>query len=299
MLTYNTYDTKFNEEINDFPGFRMREVVDIMTEEDFLRSSSKPYYQIFIQIDGKTNCIADAASLTLKKNDVLFLPPNVLFQVTCCSVSKVIWIIFSKEFFCASKKDTVLFENSMLFNSVEGKFSVVSKIMEAIDFIRELRFINKLIRENKRYALDLARVFLQGIVLHAQIKRDLDGNDRDLERHLTVGCDLVVKFENLVSKKYKETRNVNDYADELNVTSRNLTNSVMKLRGITAKTLICDRVMLTAKRLLTYSEQSIKEISELLGFEDENAFVKFFKYHSDPPSAPGEFRLKNREIFLG
>lgn len=244
MLTYNTYDTKYNEEINDFPDFRMREVVDIMAEEELQRSVSRPYYQIFIQIDGKTNCIADSAGLTLKKNDVLFLPANVHFNVTCCSVSKVIWITFRKEFFCASKKDTVLFENSMLFHSVEGNFSVVNRIMEAVDFIRELRFINKLIRDNKRYALDLARVFLQGIVLHAQIKRDLDGNTRDLERQLTVGCDLVVKFENLVSKKYKETRNVNDYADELNVTPRNLTNSVMKLRGITAKTLICDRVML-------------------------------------------------------
>lgn len=283
----------------DFQGFRMREVMDIKAEDELLKTYARSFYQIIFQIEGKASFIADSTIVDLKHNDILFLPPNIHFSVKSSSPGRVVWIIFTREFFCASKKDTVLFENSTLFNSPAGKFSIVNKIADTQDFVRELRYINKLIRENRRFAFDLGRVFLQGIILHSEIKNEFDGNERELERQLTVGCDLVVRFENLVSRKYKETRNVNDYADELNVTARNLTRSVQKLRGISAKTLICNRVLLTAKRLLTYSEQSIKEVSETLGFEDENTFIKFFKYHTDPPLTPGEFRLKNREIFLG
>jgi AraC family transcriptional activator of pobA len=54
--------------------------------------------------------------------------------------------------------------------------------------------------------------------------------------------------------------------------------------------MIEERVMLEAKRLLSYSSLSVKEVSMLLGFDDPAYFFRFFKKNT--LSTPSEFRKK-------
>jgi len=74
----------------------------------------------------------------------------------------------------------------------------------------------------------------------------------------------------------------------MNVSEKKLTNATKKIAGRTPKELIDDRVMLEAKRLLTHTNHSIKEIGYELGFEEPTNFIKFFKKHA--AKTPIEFR---------
>ena len=60
--------------------------------------------------------------------------------------------------------------------------------------------------------------------------------------------------------------------------------------GLPAATIISNRVILEAKRLLVNKEISVTEISYLLNFQDVSYFVKFFKKYTD--FTPEQFRKK-------
>ena len=61
-----------------------------------------------------------------------------------------------------------------------------------------------------------------------------------------------------------------------------------KLTGRSTKQLILDRVLLEAARLLRFSDLSVKEIADRLGFSDQFAFSKAFKRQRG--EAPLDFR---------
>lgn len=99
---------------------------------------------------------------------------------------------------------------------------------------------------------------------------------------------LFVRFRMMLEHHYQEIHTVKQYADRLNVSSKTLTNSVAVSAHTTPLRIINDRITLEAKRLLTFSDMKIKEISYALGFEDPSYFVKFFKRSTG--QLPLEFR---------
>ena len=74
----------------------------------------------------------------------------------------------------------------------------------------------------------------------------------------------------------------------MNVSEKRLTRATTNTLGHTPKTMIVERVMLEAKRLLIHTELSIKEIAYDLGFEEPTNFIKYFRKHTG--KTPIEFR---------
>ena len=58
--------------------------------------------------------------------------------------------------------------------------------------------------------------------------------------------------------------------------------------GINSKTMIVDKRLSYIESLLMNTNDTIKEISQKCGFEDENLFLKFFKYHEG--KTPTQYR---------
>lgn len=99
---------------------------------------------------------------------------------------------------------------------------------------------------------------------------------------------LVMQFVNMLQKRFKEQRNVQYYANELNVNPKYLTQTVKEVSGKSAGELIDDFVIQEAKLLLTDSSLSISEVGDILHFSDQSFFGKFFKRHTG--FSPSEFR---------
>ena len=74
----------------------------------------------------------------------------------------------------------------------------------------------------------------------------------------------------------------------LNVAVRTLNKCVNECSGNSPLTLINNRIILEAKRMVRYTEMMIKEIALELGFDDPSYFVKFFKRQTG--YLPSEFR---------
>ncbi len=99
---------------------------------------------------------------------------------------------------------------------------------------------------------------------------------------------LYIEFRQLVEREYARMHTVGEYASQLNVSVKTLTNTVVECTGTTPLQMIKARRTLEAKRLLLNTSLPLKEVSAQLGFDDPSYFVKFFKREAG--SLPFDFR---------
>ncbi len=99
---------------------------------------------------------------------------------------------------------------------------------------------------------------------------------------------MIKKFNVLIEDNFKEESSVNFYADKLNITANYLNILSQKYLKMPASDLIKQRTILEAKRLLTSTDLSVKEIGYQLGFNDNAYFSKVFKKYAG--KTPGDFK---------
>ena len=92
--------------------------------------------------------------------------------------------------------------------------------------------------------------------------------------------ELFNRFMMLLEKDCKISRDVNYYAEKLNISSKYLTNIVNQVTGHTPKTIIDQYVILQLKLHLKRSTQSIKEMAWEFHFADVSFFCRYFKKHT-------------------
>lgn len=84
----------------------------------------------------------------------------------------------------------------------------------------------------------------------------------------------------LLERDYKISRDVNYYAEKMNISSKYLTNIVSQVTGHTPKTIIDQYVILQLKMHLKRTTQSIKEMAWEFHFADVSFFCRYFKKHT-------------------
>ncbi|MCD9855596.1 helix-turn-helix transcriptional regulator [Epilithonimonas sp. JDS] len=83
-------------------------------------------------------------------------------------------------------------------------------------------------------------------------------------------------FKKLLEKNYRTYKRPAAYADQLNISTSYLNECVKNTTGSSVSQHIQNRVVLEAKRMLYYSDKSIKEISFELGYDDYTYFSRLF-----------------------
>lgn len=92
--------------------------------------------------------------------------------------------------------------------------------------------------------------------------------------------ELFNRFMMLLERDYKISRDVNYYAEKMNISSKYLTNIVNQVTGHTPKTIIDQYVILQLKLHLKRTTQSIKEMAWEFHFADVSFFCRYFKKHT-------------------
>lgn len=99
---------------------------------------------------------------------------------------------------------------------------------------------------------------------------------------------LFEQFISLVAKYHDRYRNVGFYADKLCLTPKYLSKLIKNATGKSAPEWIDAYVILEAKNMLKYSNDTIKEIVYKLNFPNQSVFYKFFKARTG--MTPSEYR---------
>ncbi|WP_093668299.1 helix-turn-helix domain-containing protein [Tenacibaculum sp. MAR_2009_124] len=100
-----------------------------------------------------------------------------------------------------------------------------------------------------------------------------------------------IEFQKLVETNVTKLSKVIDYANLMNVSTKTLNNISQSVLNVSAKTFIDDVYITQIKRLLLNSNETIKEIAYLSGFEETPNFYKYFKRHTN--TTPELFRRQN------
>jgi len=133
-----------------------------------------------------------------------------------------------------------------------------------------------------------ARVLLIFITLHRLLSsRPEAGSGAGQRAHLHA-----LRFRELVDKEFRTHRPIAFYASRLGLTSPHLNRICRDQLGDTALGVVHQRLLLEAKRYLTFTALSAKEIALLLGFEDPAYFARFFKHKTGLP--PLAFRARQQ-----
>lgn len=89
--------------------------------------------------------------------------------------------------------------------------------------------------------------------------------------------DFIRQFNFHVESNFRKEHKVQFYADLMNKSPKTLSNIFSLYNYNSPMSIIHDRVISEAKRLLFYSDKSAKEIAFELGFDDAAHFSRFFK----------------------
>lgn len=129
-------------------------------------------------------------------------------------------------------------------------------------------------------------------IIFQQISRVAEQKISEINR--TCLSPVLCNFLNLLDLKFKEERTVGFYAEQLNIKASYLSSLTKRYMGLSAITVIQNKVLVEAKSMLLDSKKSIKNVMFDLGFEEQSYFSYFFK--SLTGITPSEFRKRKSDI---
>jgi AraC-like DNA-binding protein len=96
------------------------------------------------------------------------------------------------------------------------------------------------------------------------------------------------RFRKLLETDFTAHRQVQHYAHALGMSGKTLSRVCVAAAGAPAKTLINQRLVLEARRLLAHTSLTVQTIAHELGFDEVTNFVKFFR--KETSTTPLRFR---------
>ena len=253
-----------------------REFLELIENGEHYRSNEYNPMEgelIFIWIKDECSIIElDGVEMKLNRNSILSLTSFHKFKFLSLKESRI--IKFNKEFYCVLNHDQEVSCKGLLFyapdstpfinipKEEEEKFEILWKMFEIEMGSKDELQLEMLQTMLKRFIILCTRIYKQQKNQIRLIKSELD---------------IIREFNYLVESHFKTKHTVQEYAEILNKSAKTLANLFHKFSTITPLQIIQQRRMLEARRLLKYTDKSIKEIAYELEFEDIQTFSRFFK----------------------
>lgn len=230
--------------------------------------------------------IIDAKPYTFSKNQVVHL--TEFHRVEVKQLNKAYLLRWNRSFFCILDHDNEIGCRGALYYGssevpniqLEGKeLEILKAVFKMIEY--EFVTVDHLQREMLQMMLKRILILCTRIYNKQSQKAQIDKNKSDLIRD----------FNFLVEQHFREKHSVSDYAELLFKSPKTLSNLFKKQMHKSPLQYIQERIMLEARRLLFYSDKSISNIADELGFQDIHSFSRFFKTKEN--CSPQQYR--NRE----
>lgn len=183
-------------------------------------------------------------------------------------------IRFNRSFYCVLDHDsTVGCKGILFFGASQLPIINIPKI-ELLKFQTIWNMFEIEIQSNDELQLEMLQSMLKRFIILCTRIYKTQQNYNSLE---TVKVDIVREYNFLVEQNFRTKHTVAEYAAMLNKSPKTLSNLFSKIAEKSPLHFIQDRKMLEARRLLRFTDKSVKEIAYEIGFEDLQTFGRFFK----------------------
>ncbi len=220
--------------------------------------------ELIIKVDGEEK--------HFQRNKIIFL--TEFHTIEILKIESVRLVRFNRAFYCISDHDNEVGCKGILFFGASQlpKITIPEMELEKFEtlwkmFSIEMDSIDDL--KNEMLQMMLKRLLILCTRIYKE-QTELTSFDKNQ-------LDIVREYNYLVEKHFKTKHQVADYAHLLNKSPKTLSNLFKKYGNKSPLQIIQDRKILEARRLLYYSDKSIKEIAYEIGYEDIQTFSRFFK----------------------
>lgn len=245
---YTFYKNKYGSEL-------LIDVVELKYVKKFLSQSSVhtlTYYDITFVTEGEGKFSIDNQTNEAASRDVFFSKPGEIRNWDTRHIVNGYALIFEDEFLSSLFKDSLFVRHLSFFQS--GKTSSKLQLPDEL-YMRILQILHNIKTEIDSYRQNDVYV-LRALLYEVLMLLDREYKKVNMEEETTskeVGNIHIDKFMKLVESHLKEQHSVQYYADKLCITPNYLNEIVTSTKGISAKQYIRNKVMVKAKRLLTYT----------------------------------------------
>lgn len=240
--------------------------------EHLTKSHRHDFYTFVLTVSGNGSHIIDFEEYEIKPKRLFFINYDQIHSWKINGPIQGKIILFSKAFYNLIytgnndiKSDTALENLPTYVDIPEERFSSWLSVCELID--------NEFSKSEK-FSEEIICLLLKTCVLKME---RITENIKILDNYQNHKSIVVENFKKLVNKEYKELKTTKDYAEKLSITPNYLNALVKEQIGKPAGKVIKNRVVLEAKRLLSHSDLSVRQIALELGFSDNSHFGKYFK----------------------
>lgn len=249
------------------------------------------YFSVLIVNTKNTKIVIDDNKHSILQPTAIFVSPWQYIHFSESDIHDGFAISFNPEFYCIEYHDSeisckgLLFVNnygSVLLNLDENQVGVFSNTVN--EMIAELQTLTDLQDE---MLVNLLKNLLirSNRLFRAQVSNgEIDDENIDFAR----------KFSDLVEKHYKIWKQVEKYAELLGIAPSSLTKKLQKYGVDAPSKIIKTRIVTEAKRLLMYTDMSVKEISFAIGYDDPFYFSRLFA--KETGLSPSEYKKHQRKI---
>lgn len=263
-------------------------LTDSYLTEQKLQKEKGLYKFIWVR-KGNITVVIDHQEMTLHQDDVISL--THLQHLEFKSINgEYLTILFNSNFYCIYGNDREVSCSGFLFNGSSHLVRFTLNEGERQNLIEILSELEKEFNTPDNLQEEMLRILLKRFIIQCtRIAR----HRLNITPKKESSFEVVRKFYNLVDEHYHTKKQVQDYAVILYKSPKTLSNifSVCKLPS--PLQIIHERVEVEAKRLLLYSNKNIKEITHILGFEDQASFSRFFKKMTGESAVQYRERLQN------
>ena len=248
-----------------------------------------------IYLPKHTEITLDFEKFKYEEDSLFFISNTQQYQLptTIKSLGAVI-LYFNQDFYCVQIHDKEVSCDGILFNNVFNATSVVLCKQDNANIVNTIKEIKKEYESDDIATEEMLRILLKKIIITAtRIYKKTNGlasnniNNEDIN--------FLRKFSQLVETHFYQNHAVASYANLLNTTSKNLTKKINLASLKSPSQIIKDRILLEAKRYLTHTNYSVKEVAYKLGYEDEAYFNRFFSTQSK--LTPSQFRKSFQNFY--
>lgn len=228
-------------------------------------------YSIYWIQEGKGTYNIDFEKYKFQDNVLFFLSPGQVFTVDSEQIKTAYKLTFARDFYCIQTHDKEVACNGVLFNNIYQTPFVkpCKKDTAKLSFI--LDSLIEEFQQNETAQYDMLQSYLkQFIICAVRVKQENHVLKEDVETR------LFKDFSLLVEQNFREMHTVTAYANRLGLSPKSISKHFQKLGAKTPLDFIKNRILLEAKRLLIYTDKTVKEIAFELGFNDPAYFTRFF-----------------------
>lgn len=240
---------------------------------DSIPALRRQFNLIYLLLEGEHDVRLGADHLQLNINDLVIVPENTLYASDHIKNCKGFCIHFKTEFLSAQLSKTLSedfpyfhFDAPHIINLNQTESEVIQNSFKGILLEYE--------RSSPEKNFILSNLLL---ILLLRIREIYRTRVKELNFYKSRGEQLANAFKLLVEKRFIEHRNVKEYADKLNISSKYLSEVVQASFGRPPLQIIHDMLLLESKVLLRSTNKSVSEIAYTLKFDDPSHFTHFIK----------------------